>query len=84
MTARTAPVDAGRAHASARRLNLQLVAVSRYEPMQLQIELGAAENLAGNRFGGSELCHACGQPHSDSNYVATDAEGESFSSASTR
>ena len=37
-----------------------------------------SENLAGNRFGGNEICEACEQPHTDANYVATDAYGFSF------
>ena len=39
---------------------------------------GNFENLAGNRFGGCELCATCAQPHTDANYVATDADGVSY------
>ena len=35
------------------------------------------ENHAGNRFGGDEICSFCEQPHTDANYVATDADGVS-------
>ena len=33
--------------------------------------------MTGNRFGGSELCEICAQPHTDASYVATDADGVS-------
>ena len=36
------------------------------------------ENSKGNRFAGSELCDECGEPYSDSNYVATTADGSSY------
>ena len=38
---------------------------------------GNLENLPSNRFGGSENCVSCAQPHTDANYVATDADGVS-------
>ena len=58
----------------------QTEAVQHIWPFLLQSEAGTGcmENQAGNRFGGSEICEACWQPHADANYVATDASGTSY------
>ncbi|MDC0526282.1 hypothetical protein OAO87_04690, partial [bacterium] len=74
-TALSEPVNARRPPAGALSLDQQMLAAHRAGPLNLQIEAGSAENTVGNRFGGSELCMSCMQPHTDANYVATDAEG---------
>ena len=79
---RAATISAQQMSASANEQPLawQMEAVSTSWPFQLQGEAGVGrdENQAGNRFGASEICEACEQPHMDSNYVATDANGISF------
>ena len=67
-------------HTPARQHNRQTETVGHEGPLELQTQAGGedAQNLSGNRFGGSETCKECSMPHTDSNYVATDANGVSI------
>jgi len=72
--------SARHSHSVARQPHQQMEAAHRAGPLHPQCKSGndGSENLSGNRFGGTELCDACGQPHTDANYVATDANGISY------
>ena len=81
-TAQSTHATAQRAQALARPLDGQTEAAHRVGPLRLPIASGEdEENLAYNRFGGDEFCQSCAQPHADSNYVATDANGISYCGA---
>ena len=65
---------AGRAK-PARRSGLHSLAPGRDAHVEVPHAMVLNENAQRNRFDGSELCHACGEPYADSNYVGTDPDG---------
>jgi len=78
---RHAPIRVRSAHAVARAPDQQLEAARSARPLEPLIcgsGYDGMENLEGNRFGGDEFCQSCAQPHVDSNYVATDANGVTY------
>ena len=80
VTTRRSPAVTQQPHAAACPPDQQVQAAHRVGPLHLQMRSGydGMENLPGNRFGGDEVCRMCGELHSDSNYVATDAYGFSY------
>jgi hypothetical protein len=65
---------AGRAE-PASRSGLHSLASGRDAHIEAPHAMILNENAQRNRFNGSELCHACGEPYADSNYVGTDQDG---------